>query len=71
MNHASLDDNRKFAEGQSEIVERIELERKCRFDLNAAASDFGDSHGLKGHDLTLQLTENREAFLIAPIRPIG
>ena len=50
---------------QAELVEGIEMQRKDRLHLRAAAADFFDGRGLEHHDLAVELAENLDAFGVA------
>ena len=55
---APLDHDRITAERQAKVVEGIELQRKGRFDLGAAARNLRNGHGLKHHDFATELAQN-------------
>ena len=62
VGHAPLDDHRSAAQGQPYVVQRIELEGKPRFHLNAPQPDLPDCHRLENHDLAVEVTQDRNAL---------
>jgi hypothetical protein len=61
MRDTSLDHDRPVWEREPEVVQRIELERKGAFDLEAAGPDFPNRDGLKDHHLGVQAAKDRKA----------
>lgn len=57
--------DRLIAQCQPEVVERIEVQGKGRFDKAAAVADFLDRERLKNHDLAVQLTKDFDPLAIA------
>ena len=51
---APLDDDRAFAEGDAEIVQRVELQCERGFDLGAAAAHVQDRHRLEDLHLAIE-----------------
>jgi hypothetical protein len=67
MDDPSLDDDGSLAEGEPEVVQGIEVERKRRFNLRTATADLLDRHRLEGHDLALEVAEDFDPLRIAAI----
>ena len=69
VDNPSLDDNRPFAEGETEFVKGIDVQWKRRFDLRTAMTQLLDGHRLEDHHLAMQVAENLKplglAFLLA------
>ena len=61
MHYPTAQDHRLFTDCQAEFVERIELERKARFDLHPAAAHLADRCRLKDLDLALEQPQQIDA----------
>src|SRR5262245_61223263 len=68
VSHTALDDNRSFAEGQTQFVDGIDLKSEGGFDLNAPAGNLGDGHREKNHHAAIECAEDRNAFFFTPFR---
>lgn len=62
VRNAPLNHHVSLAEGEAEIVERIELQRKRRLDLHAAMTHLADRRRLKNHYLAVQVSKQFDAF---------
>ena len=62
---AALQDDRLVAECQPDVVQRIQVQRKRRFDQAAAVADLLDRERLEDHDLAVQLAEDLDPVAIA------
>ena len=65
MSHAAFDDDRSVAQGEAELVQRVELEGKAGFDLGAAAADLLDRHRLENHHLAAELAKDLDPLGVA------
>lgn len=68
MRDASFDDDRAFTEGETKIVEGIELQREAGFHLHAAMTHLADCRRLKDHYLTVQRSQELDALGIPLVR---
>lgn len=65
---APLDDDGMFAEGETEIVKGIELQREGGFHLHSAMAQLADRSGLKDHYLAVQRSQELDALGIPLVR---
>ena len=68
MRDPALDDDGSIAEGETEIVERIELQRKAGLHLHSAMTHLADCSWLKDHYLTVQRSKELDALGIPLVR---
>ena len=61
---AAFQDDRLVPQRQPDVVQRIEMQRKRRFDQAAAVADFLDGERLEDHHLAMQLAEDLDPLAI-------
>ncbi len=65
VHDAPLHDDRSLTELESQIVQRVEVQRKARFNESAAEADLPDHHRLKHHDLALESADHGDSSAVA------
>ena len=68
MRDAALDDDGAVAEGETEIVEGIELQREAGLHLHSAMTHLADCRRLKDHYLAVQRSKELDALGIPLVR---
>ena len=66
-----FDHDRIAAERQAKVVEGIELQRKGRFDLGAAARNLRNGHGLKHHDFATEFAQDFHPIRVTSASQVG
>lgn len=68
---APFDHDQIAAERHAKVMEGIELQRKGRFDLGAAARNVCNGHGLKHHDFATELAQDFNPIRVTSrVRPV-
>ena len=65
MRDAALDHDGSFAEGETEIVKGIQLQRETGFYLHSAMTHLADSSRLENHYLAVQRSKELDALGIS------
>ena len=68
MRDAAFDDDGTITESETEIVERIELQREAGLHLHAAMTHLADRSWLEDHYLTVQRSKELDALGIPLVR---
>ena len=68
MGDAAFDNDGAITESETEIVERIELQRKAGLHLHAAMTHLADGSWLEDHYLTVQRSKELDALGIPLVR---
>ena len=68
MRNAALDDDGAFAEGETEVVKGIELQREAGLHLHAAVTHLAHCRRLEDHYLAVQGSKEFDALGIPLVR---